>query len=279
VTAPSIGIMQGRLLPPVNGRFQAFPAVRWREEFPKAAAAGLSCIEWIFEKPEEERNPLRHDEGLAEVARIAVETNVEVRSICADYYMTEQLLHPDGSRNAANVAHLEWLLGRVAQLKVTYVVLPFVDSSALKTPERIAGIVGVLREIAPCARRESVELHIECDLPPPAFRDLLDRVAQPNVKANYDIGNSASLGYHPRDELPAIGPYLGSVHVKDRQRAGGTVSIGGGAADLPEAFRQIRSAGFARWLILQVAREEELDHVALARRNRLTVERLWAEAA
>jgi hexulose-6-phosphate isomerase len=277
--APSIGIMQGRLLPPVNGRFQGFPAERWREEFPKAAAAGLSCIEWIFEKPGEQGNPLRHDEGLAEVARVAGETNVEVRSICADYYMTEQLLHPDGGRNAANVAHLEWLIGRAAQLKVTYMVLPFVDSSSLRTPERIAEAIEVLREIAPRARRKSVELHIECDLTPPAFRDLLERVAQPNVKANYDIGNSASLGYHPCDELPVIGPYLGSVHVKDRQRAGGTVSIGGGAADLPEAFRQIRSAGFARWLILQVAREEDLDHVALARRNRLTVERLWAEAA
>jgi L-ribulose-5-phosphate 3-epimerase len=279
VTAPSVGIMQGRLLPPVDGRFQAFPAERWREEFPRAAAAGLSCIEWIFEKPDEQRNPLRHDAGLAEIARVAGETNVGVRSICADYYMTEQLLHPDGGRNAANAAHLEWLIGRAARLKVTYVVLPFVDSSSLKTPERIAGAIDVLREIAPRALRGSVELHIECDLPPPAFRDLLDRVAQPNVKANYDIGNSASLGYHPCDELPAIGPYLGSVHVKDRRRAGGTVSIGGGAADLPEAFRQIRSAGFARWLILQVAREEELDHVALARRNRLMVEQLWAEAA
>ena len=279
MTPPPVGIMQGRLLPPVNGRFQAFPAQRWREEFPKAAAAGLSCIEWIFEKPDEERNPLRHDEGLAEMERIADETNVRVRSICADYYMTEQLLHPDGSRNAANVAHLEWLIGRAARLKATYVVLPFVDSSSLKTPERIAGAIGVLREVAAHARSGSVELHVECDLPPPAFRDLLDRAAQPNVKANYDIGNSAALGYRPCDELPAIGPYLGSVHVKDRQRAGGTVPIGSGAADLPQAFRQIRAAGFARWLILQVAREEELDHVALARRNRLTVERLWAEAA
>jgi L-ribulose-5-phosphate 3-epimerase len=279
VTAPAIGIMQGRLLPPVDGRFQAFPARRWREEFPKAAAAGLSCIEWIFEKPNEERNPLRHDEGLAEVERIAGETNVGVRSICADYYMTEQLLHPDGSRNGPNVAHLEWLVGQAAQLKATYVVLPFVDSSSLKTPQRIAGAIELLREVAPRAGPGSVELHIECDLPPPAFRDLLERVAQPNVKANYDIGNSASLGYRPCEELPAIGPYLGSVHVKDRQRAGGTVPIGSGSADLPQAFRHIRSAGFARWLILQVAREEELDHVALARRNRLLVERLWAEAA
>ena len=30
---PSIGIMQGRLVPPVKGRIQAFPSERWRDEF------------------------------------------------------------------------------------------------------------------------------------------------------------------------------------------------------------------------------------------------------
>jgi len=36
-----LGIMQGRLVPPVEGRFQAFPRDRWTAEFPRAAEAGL----------------------------------------------------------------------------------------------------------------------------------------------------------------------------------------------------------------------------------------------
>ena len=44
-----IGIMQGRLLPPVGEHIQAFPAKSWREEFAIARECGLGMIEWIFE--------------------------------------------------------------------------------------------------------------------------------------------------------------------------------------------------------------------------------------
>ena len=46
---PSIGIMQGRLVPPVKGRIQAFPSERWRDEFALAQQAGLQAIEWIYD--------------------------------------------------------------------------------------------------------------------------------------------------------------------------------------------------------------------------------------
>jgi L-ribulose-5-phosphate 3-epimerase len=154
-------------------------------------------------------------------------------------------------------------------------VLPFVDSSSLRTPEQVSGAVSVLREAAALRHNSGVELHVECDLSPLAFRDLLDRVGTPSVKANYDIGNSASLGYLPAEELPAIAPHLGSVHVKDRKRGGGTVPLGTGDANLDDAFRGIKAARFDRWLVLQVARDESLDHVEFARQNRLTVERIW----
>ena len=41
-----VGIMQGRLVPPVDGRIQAFPAENWKDEFELASDAGLACIEW-----------------------------------------------------------------------------------------------------------------------------------------------------------------------------------------------------------------------------------------
>jgi len=279
LTAPQVGIMQGRLTPPIGERIQAFPAARWREEFSNAAAAGLACIEWIYELPEEARNPLKTDQGIAEMRRLAEVTGVSVRSICADYYMTEQLLCADGSPHAAHVAHLEWLIARAGRLGAAYIVLPFVDSSALRTPQRIAGAVGLLRRLAPQARAAGVELHVECDLAPPSFRALLDGVGDAAVKANYDIGNSASLGFSPHDELPAIAAHLGSVHVKDRKRGGTTRPLGSGDADLPAAFRMLRAAGFGRWFILQAARGEDGGEVTLAAANRALVERMWAAAA
>ena len=65
-----IAIMQGRLLPPYEGRFQAFPAKKWRDEFVNANSANLACIEWIYEKPNENLNPFSSDDGIKELRQI-----------------------------------------------------------------------------------------------------------------------------------------------------------------------------------------------------------------
>jgi hexulose-6-phosphate isomerase len=279
---PAVGIMQGRLLPPFEGRFQAFPATGWAEEFVHAKEAGLACIEWIYERPHETDNPLGSGQGVAAMQRLANETGVAVRSICADYYMTEHLVNEDATANAGNIAHLREFLGRAATLGVTYIVLPFVDFSSLKTPQHLAAAARVLRGLVPEAAAAKVELHIECDLPPDRFRGVLDEIGSPWIKANFDMGNSASLGFDPTKELAALAPHLGSVHVKDRLLSGGTVPLGQGNADFQAVFRGLRKAGFSRWLVLQVARAHrsgaEVTPVELARENREFVERCWADA-
>ena len=42
-----IGIMQGRLVPPTNNRFQCFPRERWADEFVLASQAGHAPVAWF----------------------------------------------------------------------------------------------------------------------------------------------------------------------------------------------------------------------------------------
>jgi L-ribulose-5-phosphate 3-epimerase len=98
------------------------------------------------------------------------------------------------------------------------------------------------------------------------------------VRANYDIGNSASLGHSPTQELTLLAGWLGSVHVKDRILGGGTVPLGTGSADFATCFRLIYKAGFQGPFILQAARQPELSEVELARRNRKFVEQQMGKA-
>ena len=44
-----VGIMQGRLLPKYQGRYQAHPKGYWQEEFDLASEAGLDLIEFIID--------------------------------------------------------------------------------------------------------------------------------------------------------------------------------------------------------------------------------------
>ncbi len=268
--------MQGRLCPPDDGKIQSFPVGGWRDEFPRAQEAGLQSIEWIYETGTDGHNPLRHDEGLAEMRELSARHDVGVGSVCADYYMSERLIGPTAERNEAASEHLDWLLARAGALGARYIVLPFVDASSLVDDAQVDALVTLLREKAPRADDLGVEVHLEVDLAPPRLVRLLERVDHPRVRANHDIGNSASLGFDPFDELTLLAPWLGSVHVKDRVRGGGTVDLGTGDADLPMSISMIRAQGFAGPLILQAARVEGLSEVALAIRNRALVERLLA---
>ncbi len=128
-----IGIMQGRLSPQTGTTIQSFPVTTWKDEFPRARDAGLCCIEWIYETGTDHVNPLRTDEGIRAIRRLEKEWSVVVRSVCADYYMVSHLIDPSGVPVDPVKKHLEWLIGRASLLDCQYIILPFVDSSSLRT--------------------------------------------------------------------------------------------------------------------------------------------------
>ena len=279
LTLPEIGIMQGRLSPPEGGRIQSFPRRSWRSEFARARKAGLASIEWIYEAETEALNPLGSDHGIEEVQALAKGSGVTVGSVCADYYMNERLVGDDGFPQGPVVEHLRWLLTRVDRLGARHVVLPFVDSSSLRSPREVEGLLAVLQEVIPVAEQAEIEIHLETDLPPDEFAGLLAAADHPLARANYDTGNSASLGHDPQQELTLLGPWLGSVHIKDRLRGGGTVPLDTGAADFGACFRLLAEIGFPGPFILQVARDEILNEVDLAATNRRFVEERFQAAA
>jgi hexulose-6-phosphate isomerase len=271
--------MQGRLLPPTRGRIQAFPVNAWREEFASALEAGLSCIEWIYEFDTAPDNPLGADGGPDEIRDIVESTGVAVRSVCGDYYMSDRLVSRDGEVQAEVVEHLRWLIERTALVGARYLVLPFVDASSLTTQAEHDGLAALLRLALPAAERAGIGLHLETDLPTGVLLTLMrDSVPHPLLRITCDIGNEAALGYDPRDHWKSLGPWLGSVHVKDRVLGGGTVPLGEGYANIAAFFAMFASARYGGTFILQVARGIDGDEVALARRNREVVESRWSEA-
>lgn len=259
--------MQGRLLPPESGRIQSFPRTNWEKEFELAREAGLNCIEWIYDTYGEDVNPLVSDEGLRKLDRLTRTTGVEIRSVCADYFMEKPLAKGDPAGREASQKRLHWLLDQCRKLAIKRIVLPFVDQSALITRSEIEACTSFIHSILPHAVECGVEIHLETDLKPAAFRTLLDPFAHPLIKANYDSGNSASLGYRPQEEFDAYGHHIGSVHVKDRIRNGGTVPLGMGDTDFASVFGELKKLGYAGDLILQVARGESGQEVEWARKN------------
>lgn len=267
-TSRKTGIMQGRLVPPVGTRIQAFPVEDWRKEFAFGREAGLQTIEWIYDTEGDDINPIATDEGIREMADLGKTTDVAVKSLCADYFMTHLLLIGTAQERETREAKLHWLLGRCKKAGIGRVVLPFVDSSDITTDAMFADLVSLLKNTRQAAADNGVELNLETALGPARFAALLDAIGDGSVKVNYDTGNSASLRYDVGEEFAAYGSLIGSIHIKDRIAGGTTVPLGKGNADFRKFATSLGKIDYKGDFILQVARGESGAEVPWAVHNR-----------
>jgi hexulose-6-phosphate isomerase len=263
-----IAIMQGRLLPREGGSIQSFPRDRWREEFALAAEAGLDAIEWIYDAHGADVNPLATDIGVAELRALSRQHGIAVVSLCADYFLESPFVRAPPESVGGLTAHLIWVIERCRQAGITRVVLPFVDAARIDTPPDERRTLDVLSHVLPVCAATGVELHLETSLAPRAFSSVLAQIPDPLLRVNYDSGNSASLGHDVASELAAYGARIGSVHIKDRIKGGGTVPLGTGDADLPALFSGLAALRYQGDYVLQVARGTDGSEVEWARQNR-----------
>jgi hexulose-6-phosphate isomerase len=119
------------------------------------------------------------------------------------------------------------------------------------------------------AKDLDIKISLETDLSPIAFKELLEQIDLDFIQANYDIGNSASLGFDPEEELDAYGQRILNVHVKDRKLGGTTVPLGTGNAKIDLVIQKLQEFGYSGGLTMQAARgvndvetaKEQLNYV------------------
>lgn len=256
MTQAKIGVMQGRLSAPVGGKIQAFPAASWREEFALAARLGLHSIEWIVESPLD-GNPMMSAAGVREIGEVTRLTGVAVDFVIADYFMESPLVRMSVATAQRNERVLAQLLDRAAELGARGIEIPCVDASEIRTVAEEEELARALVPALAQADRLGLEIGLETSLPPARFRALLERIGHSRIRANYDTGNSASLGYDPAEEFAAYGTWINNVHIKDRRRGGGTVPLGRGDTNLPRVLRLLASIPYRGDYVLQVARGPE----------------------
>jgi len=273
------GIMQGRLAPPEDGRFQSFPRNAWRDEFSRAKEAGLDYIEWIHDAYGRSANPIFSEDGLAELDRLKREFKIATPALCGDWFMDCPLIRCTAAEKGEREQHLHELIPIAARIGAGRIVLPFVDQAKITTEQEKQEVIGVLARALPIAKQNNVELHLEADFNPTEFAAFLDRIEDANLKVNWDSGNSSGLGYIASEEFAAYGHRIGSVHIKDRYKKpeGGveTRPLGTGSADFDDVFQAIRSIGYTGGVTLQVARGADGNEVNFIREQLAFVKRYW----
>lgn len=265
-----IGFMQGRLSPPVDGKIQAFPWVHWRTEFATAQENSFGLMEWTLDHERLYENPLMTTAGREEIRALMQRHRVQVLSLTGDCFMQAPFYKVDGAARKALLTDFCHVAAACAEIGIRYVVVPLVDNGRLENRGQEDALIAGLRGIEPHLR-DGMKVIFESDFPPARLRSFIARLPEQRYGINYDIGNSAALGFDPSEEITAYGSRIDNVHVKDRVLGGTTVPLGSGNADFPAVFRALKQAGYRGHFILQTARAADGDHAGALRRYRDTV--------
>jgi len=247
----SFGIMQGRLSAQTDRGYQSFPWETWQAEFNLAADRGLEHIEWVLDSWRLGDNPLLSD--TSGVIGRAQETGVQVLSVCADYLMDRPLDVTD----SGSWAVLSQLADAMQELGAQWLVVPCVDQSSLRTPSSLERFVRAADQLGSELAGTGVRVSLESDLGPAKFAALLTGLDPQVFGVNYDIGNSAYLGYSCSEEFDAYGDRISLVHIKDRLFQGGSVPLGHGNADIPGVIERLRVMDFNGPVTMQAYRDAQ----------------------
>ncbi len=218
-------------------------------------------------------------EGLTEFDALKREHNIATPALCGDWFMDFPLIRCTTDERMQREQHLHELIPIAARIGANRIVLPFVDQSKMTTEDEKKTVIEGLQRARPVAQQHNVELHLEADFNPADFAAFLARVDHPNLKVNWDSGNSSGLGYVATEEFAAYGKRIGSVHIKDRYKKpeGGveTRPLGSGSADFDDVFKAIRSIDYRGGVTLQVARGTLNDEVDFIKGQLAFVKRYW----
>jgi len=253
----NFGVMQGRLLPKYQGRYQAHPLGYWQDEFFQAKKIGLDCIEFILDFNDAEKNPLLAKDGPLEILKLSSETGVVVKTVCADYFMEAPLHSIDEDVASKSYKVLQKLIDVAVEINITDIVIPCVDQSTLDGKEAVNRFTVQMKKIMPTLDKHGVNLSLETDLAPEPFVELLNTLNSERITVNYDIGNSAALGFDPIKELEAYGDKISDIHIKDRVLNGGPIVLGEGNADFDRFFSKLKEFDYNGPFIMQAYRDDE----------------------
>jgi L-ribulose-5-phosphate 3-epimerase len=255
-----LGFMQGRLCALVNGKIQAFPWDEWQTEFPAAQKLQIHMMEWTLDQERLYENPLMTPQGQEEIRALCSRHEMRIPSLTGDCFMQAPFWKASGQersdleRDFLAIAHACHAVG------IEMIVVPLVDNGGLSDRAQEDDVVNFMLRHASLFASLSLRIIFECDFIPRELARLIDRLPAEGFGINYDIGNSAALGFDPAEEFAAYGPRIVNVHVKDRVLGGTTVPLGTGNAKLQHVFDLLHRQSYRGNYIMQTARAKDHRH-------------------
>jgi len=252
--------MQGRLSPLYNNKIQSFPKYHWQKEFKKIRELKLNSIEWTLDHKEIIENPINTLEGKKKIIDLKKKYKINIKSLTGDCFMQNPFWKEKGIRRENLINILKLVLNNSSKIGVKKIILPLVDNGSINNNNQYNVLVSTLKKIIPLLKKNKQQILFELNFKPKKALRFIKKFNKKHFGINYDIGNSSSLGFKPKNEIKTYGNYIKNVHIKDRYFKGTTVRLGKGHANFNEVFINLKKKKYNGNFILQTARSKNGLH-------------------
>ena len=230
-----LGIVQGRLSPPIEG-FQETPA-KWRREFDLLREHGLNHIEWVVTKKSFVTNPLFSKDFSKE--------GLSINSICADNLVDKKVF-----MRSFLMDSLTPICDAAIKHDIKFITIPLLEDSSLVDEEsREFFKQNILWFVE---KYPSLNFSFEAEMYSSALLEILE--LSENFYVTYDTGNMTQFLANHEKYIDSIFDRINNVHLKDRTRSGQSRSPGEGDTNFKLIFAKLKKLGYNDLYTLQTAR-------------------------
>lgn len=190
----NLGIIQGRLSPPVNGKIQEFPK-NWKREFKLMKQLNLNHIEWIVTDDSFNNNAL-FTEDLK---------GLPISSVCAD-----NLINKDFYKKDFLKYNLTPICESAIKNNIEFITIPLLEDISIKYIDKRNLF---LKNILPYTHDfPQLKFSLETDLTP---EQLLKVLSYSNsFYITYDTGNIFSYGIDVKKYINLLKDKINNIHLK-----------------------------------------------------------------
>lgn len=240
-----LGIIQGRLLPPINGHIQEFPFNNWQQEFRLLSELNLTHIEWIITKNSYDKNPLFFDNL----------NNLSISSFCCDHLIDEDI---------HKYSFLEENLNDVCEYSlknnINNISIPLLEQSNMESDSRRKEFILSILKIK--QKYKNINFIFETELNPDKTYEIVEKNS--NFYVTYDTGNITSYSNQHEKYIYTLKNKIINVHLKDRTFDAKTVYPLTGDTNFNLIFDLLSKVGYNSIYTLQLARStsgSEVQHI------------------
>ena len=193
------------------------------------------------------------DEKVLEIGALAKKYGIELYSVATGLYWKYSFASNDKAirEKAKSILHRQLEVARLLSCDSILVVPAVVDE---QTPYDVVyeRALEAMREGAEYAKKCGVIIGVENVwnkflLSPLEYRDFVDKVGSPYVKAYFDVGNVVYEGW-PEQWIDILGSRICKIHIKDYQREvrtlAGFCDIGKGDVSFERVLEALTRAGY-----------------------------------